>query len=719
MHEAWLATSHSYPISGHCQVRKPCTSILMACHALTLVVVSDPDLVYNRQQRATPSFFRPRRYFKLLGEQLFRVLREHYTNKKTQLPSASLVFRMFSDKMIRVGQREVFVQAWLSALDSTTTTAESLEVHSLLLKSLPDSCYEAFFLELANATPSRPGRSAAKYRLIELMPENLCATSHFQYTISHKLLLAKPFSDLYFSRVLVDVLARVDPMRGPHAPLCNVFDVVLSRWSQDGFPTSADYALNASICFFLRYSLRKLGVNNTASFEKREWTAKLCKGVQDHMAHSVERVRTLGMRVGESLSAILSPDNLLDFGIEEEDPLDTFGSTEDLESLVSGLAIDESARRKTAEQQPKSTRRRKKAAQVVALDLDELVESDDDDGEELVESDGEDSGSDSDVSLDAYDLEDDEEDMTARRPLYLKDLITGLQSDEDRDKTEAALTEAEALLRKKPRDLHDNANAVVAALLRLEDKFSTPNFNVLRSKALAAVVALSPQQSIPYLQSQALEREQLLQSRIDALEAMVSAAQELSETGIFAVTQSSKKLLQDDLDTRTMQGLKTRRWGYRRDPLAPAKKNAFADQAIGFFSPLLFGYAKYVQAQAGTKGLSDLEQVFLAHMLHALACFVECAGHAPQTISMAKCLLEFAWHERNNSVAAVRRQVLFCLSRVLLVVPPFLLRQEMGENVLDMMAWLQQVRQQDPDEGCREGSRLLLSSGSIPMITQP
>lgn len=627
---------------------------------------------------------------------------------------------MFSDKMIRVGQKEVFVQAWLSVLESTTT-ADSLEVHSLLLKSLPDSCHEAFFLELASTTPCQRGRSAAKYRLIESMPEDLCATSHFQYIVSRKLLLAKPFSDLYFLQVLVDVLARDDPMRGRDAPLCNIFDVVLSRWSQDGFPTSADYALNASICFFLRYSLRKLGSNNAASFEKREWTAKLCKGIQDHMTHSVERVRTLGMRVGESLSTIISPDNLLDFGIEEPDPLDTFGSTEDLESLVSGLAMDGSVKQNSAEQHSKPARRRKKAAPVFALDPDELVESDDDDddAEAFVKSDGEDSGSDSDVSLDAYDLEDDEEDMTARRPLYLKDLITGLQSDEDRDKTEAALAKAEALLRKKPRDLHENANAVVAALLRLEDKFNTPNFNVLRSKALAAVCALSPQQAIPYLQSQALEREQLLQSRVDALEAMVSAAQELSETGIFAATQSSKKLLQDDLDTRTMQGLKTRRWGYRRDPLAPAKKNTFADHAIEFFSPLLFGYAKYVQTRAGTKGLSDLEQVFLAHVLHTLACFVECAGHAPQTISMAKCLLEFAWHERSNSVAAVRRQVLFCLSRVLLVVPPFLLRQEMGENVLDMMAWLQQVRQQDPDEGCREGSRLLLTSGSIPMITQP
>ncbi|POM75394.1 Telomere length regulation protein TEL2 [Phytophthora palmivora] len=325
------------------------------------------------------------------------------------------------------------------------------------------------------------------------------------------------------------------------------------------------------------------------------------------------------------------------------------------------------------------------------------------------------------MSLEAYDLNDDEEDLTAKRPLYLKDLINGLLSDDDREKTEAALNEAETLLRRHPRDLSDKAHEVVRALLRLEDKYSTPQFVKLRSQALATTCALAPTQTLPYLSSQALEREQLLQSRIDILQAMTCAAQELSERGgSYRHAQVPKTLLHEqvesDLKTRTMQSLKTRRWGYRRDPLAAPKRNAFAPYALQFFSPLLFGYIEYVHKHSDRRGKSrsEVEQTFLAHLLHALASFVECAGHAPQTMAMAKCLMEFAWSERSSTNAEVRRQVLFSLSRVLLVVPAALLRQEVGEALSEVAPWLQQVQNHDPDAGCREAARLLTSFAPVP-----
>uniref|UniRef100_M4B5E0 Uncharacterized protein n=1 Tax=Hyaloperonospora arabidopsidis (strain Emoy2) TaxID=559515 RepID=M4B5E0_HYAAE len=324
----------------------------------------------------------------------------------------------------------------------------------------------------------------------------------------------------------------------------------------------------------------------------------------------------------------------------------------------------------------------KQSAKAFILDPDELVLGDDDganasevDGESEVSS-GEDANSD--VSLEAYDLQDDEEDLMTKRPLYLRDLTAGLLSDDDREKTEAALNEAEALLRRQPRDLKDKAVGIVQALLRLEDKYSTPQFTTLRSQALATVCALAPTQTLPYMCSQALEREQLLQSRIDVLQAMTSAAQELSERGeSYQRPQLPKTLLQEQIEsnlkTRTMQSLKTRRWGYRRDPLAIAKRNAFAPLALEFFSPLLFGYVKYVQkhftgSDTTGKSRSELEQTFLAHLLHALSSFVECSGYAPQTTAMAKCLLEFGWSERANANA-----------------------------------------EQDPDAGCREAARLLSS----------
>uniref|UniRef100_H3HEE4 Uncharacterized protein n=1 Tax=Phytophthora ramorum TaxID=164328 RepID=H3HEE4_PHYRM len=568
---------------------------------------------------------------------------------------------------------QAFTQSWMHSVDTISTT----KMNNALFLSLPESCQEQILVQIASE--KTPSPFSAKQALC--LPNK-----HFQYVVAHKLLLRKPIDDLFFWRVLVDVLVQA-----------SVFDVVLERWSQSDFAVNTEYSVNASVCFFLRYSLQKLAKDKSeTTFLHNDWITKLCKGVQDHMSNSLERVRALGMRVGESLSHIIASEKPLDFGLEGEDPLVVYGCPvllEELEEGIANLILDQSP----AEDNE---------IQAVSDEnyLDDAVES---------ESSFDDADSDSDMSLEAYDLQDDEEDLTARRPLYIKDLVAGLLSDDDREKTEAALNEAESLLRRRPRDLNDKAHEVARALLRLEDKYNTPQFAKLRLQALATTCTLAPTQTLPYLCRQALEREQLLQSRIDVLQAMTSAALELSERGNgHQHPQAPKTLLQEqvgivpnDLATRTMQSLKTRRWGYRRDPSAAPKRNAFAPYALEFFSPVLFGY------------VAEVELTFLAHLLHALASFVECAGHAPQTTAMAKCLLEFAWSERSNTNAEVRRQVLFSLSRVLLVVPPGLLQQEVGESLAEVAPWLRQVQNHDPDAGCREAAQLLSSFASVPLLS--
>lgn len=734
---------------------------------LCFLDVAIADLVHNRRERGSPSVFQPRRYFPLLCDAIFAAFSDWSAanNPPNEVQVRSVVFRMLSEKIIRVGQVDALVQSWLRAIEDSRRSGSRSEIvlHQILLRSLPESCYQQFFQQLAKepghdtVRKVAPGSSLVlnepKYALLSYLPPDMAASQQFVYVLAHKLLLKAPIGDLFVWRVLVDALiqsqARLQAENQASGPLMSLFDVVLGQWSQSDFPVSTDYALNASVCFFLRYTMLKMIKSHADAFASRGWTAKLCKGVQDHMSHSVERVRLLGMRVGETLSTLLSPENPLNFEIAEVDPLDVYGRAEVTIGLLPSEetpsdrgSVNGSRDGQSGDDiQPAFSKTKKKKSKhrptAFTLDPDAVVLSDDDDdisddqgGESKADNSGDsDAESDSDMSLAAYDLEDDERDLQAARPVYLKDLISALLAEDNREKAEAALKEAEHLLRRRPRDLHENVREVVTTLVRLEDKYSTTNFVTLRSNALAAACALSPVKTLPYFLSQALEREQLLQSRIDILQAMVRASQELSETGDFRVS-GPKTLLRSstattgtsDLNARTMASLKTRRFGYRRDPLVAAKKNAFSEHALAFFSPLLFGYVEYrrqIQASSSSpgSGLSEVEHVFLAHLLHALACFVEAAGNAPQAVSMAKCLVEFAWVERDNKDAAVRRQVLFCVSRVLLVVPPFLLRQELGESIVEVLTWMQQVARADPDDGCREASRLLLSSSSIPILS--
>ncbi|KAL3672302.1 hypothetical protein V7S43_002960 [Phytophthora oleae] len=729
-HEQWALPTNTAGVFDALKLAVSGGHSIIGLQVLISQLSSLPDLIYNRRQRDTPAAFRPRRYFPMVSDGLFRGLLDQETPVKQ-----SRIFRMFADKLSRIGQAQVLVQSWLRSFSTSPTVDRS----PILFQSLPESCHEQILLQLAgekvqSSLSAQQALCLPKYRLLAQIPSEVCANKHFQYVIVQKLLLRKPIDD-FFWRVLVDVMVQSegDPCQ---SPLAAVFDVVLSRWSQSDFAANTEYTVNASVCFFLRYSLQKLSKNGAeAAFTQQDWITKLCKGVQDHMSHSLERVRALGMRVGESLSHVIAAEKPLDFGLKEKDPIEVYGCPvlpEELEQGIADLGLNPleevNETQSTPDRQENRGRRnrpKKRSTKPFTLDPDELVLSDDDEddtsaGDAESESSFDEADSDSDMSLEAYDLEDEEEDLKAKRPLYLKDLIAGLLSDDDREKTEAALNEAETLLRRQPRDLNDKAQEVARALLRLEDKYNTPQFAKLRSQALATTCAQAPTQTLPYLTSQALEREQLLQSRIDVLQAMTSAAQEMSDRGGgYRRISTPKTLLHEqidsDLSTRTMQSLKTRRWGYRRDALAEPKRNEFAPYALEFFSPLLFGYGAYMRKHSSGPGTSrsEVEQTFLAHLLHTLASFVECAGHAPQTLAMAKCLLEFAWSERSSTNAEVRRQVLFSLSRVLLVVPSGLLRQEVGEALAVVAPWLHQVQHHDPDAGCREAAKLLSSFASV------
>lgn len=209
------------------------------------------DLIYNRRQRDTPATFRPRRYFPMLCDGLFDSL------FRTETPvGQSRVFRMFADKLTRIGQAQALVQSWMRFIDSKPNT----KMNHVLFQSLPESCHEQILLQIASEkTPRSPPAKQAlclpKYRLLAQVPPDLCANRHFQYVVAHKLLLRKPIDDLFFWRALVDVLALSDDDR---SPLASVFDVVLSRWSQSDFAVNTEYTVNASVCFSFATAYRSL-----------------------------------------------------------------------------------------------------------------------------------------------------------------------------------------------------------------------------------------------------------------------------------------------------------------------------------------------------------------------------------------------------------------------------------------------------------------------------
>ena len=311
-------------------------------------------------------------------------------------------------------------------------------------------------------------------------------------------------------------------------------------------------------------------------------------------------------------------------------------------------------------------------------------ESDESDGDKAEWRDGDDvdDGLSDDSSLEAYDLEDLGEDLApVAAPVYLRDLLALLNkshknNDLARDEQLVALDCAEALVRAQPDDLGDVARDLAHALLTLDNRFDLPGFAERTSKTVAALAAARPLEVVgDYLCLQFFDRNLTISKKLDILCAMVDAAYELAGRKSLEAAGGSAELPGDvggllrlenahgdaNRSTRRDRGesalaLRTRRWGYRRNPARAAAPNRFAALAAGtFFFPLLRGVAEHWALIAKHSSQATLLK---GRVMHALACFLECASTSPSASTLSSHLLAFAWADAAHEDPALRRVAL-------------------------------------------------------------
>eukprot|EP00475_Leptophrys_vorax_P023655 TRINITY_DN3240_c0_g1_i8.p1 TRINITY_DN3240_c0_g1~~TRINITY_DN3240_c0_g1_i8.p1 ORF type:complete len:384 (+),score=96.80 TRINITY_DN3240_c0_g1_i8:238-1389(+) len=129
--------------------------------------------------------------------------------------------------------------------------------------------------------------------------------------------------------------------------------------------------------------------------------------------------------------------------------------------------------------------------------------------------------------------------------------------------------------------------------------------------------------------------------------------------------------------------------------------NKFMDIAGHFFFPILPHVA------AICRGFS--EALLLSQVILTLASVLESAFNAlaPHEITrrMSRELWELLNAVKLNKNPLVRRNCVFALSRILLVLPDYVLSEEFGGNELEeVISWLMMTASSDPDEICKDCS---------------
>ncbi|XP_039740813.1 telomere length regulation protein TEL2 homolog isoform X3 [Pteropus medius] len=625
--------------------------------ALLSKVVGLPDRLGNCLQHENLSEFFPQNYFLLLGEEVVQVLQAIVDSLREEILGV-LVPR-------------------LTALTQSSCLWQ--RVCWRLVERVPDRAMEAVLTGLVE-TASRPED------LSRLLGNLVMKNKKAQFVMTQKLLFLQYGYTTPVLQSLLGYLA-MDSQRRPL--LIQALKELLEMWGSSSAVRHTPLPQQRYISKAVLICLAHLG-DEELQDSRDELLASLMAGVKCRLDSSLPAVRRLGMIVAEVASARIHPEGPpLKFQYEEDE----------LSREMLALATLQPVADSPSEASPSVT-----PVATEAPDKENV-----DDGVPQAQPEGSDSELDSDDEFVPYDMSGDRELKSSKAPMYVRDCVEALTTSEDWERWEAALRALEGLVFRNPAATREVSVELAKVLLHLEEKTSVVGFEGLRQRALVAVTVTDPAQVAEYLTSQFYAVNYSLRQRMDILDVLTLAAQELSRPGRLGRTPQ-----RSSLDPTSQSGCtvtpawravvdervrsKTRHFSKGSPRRGPAgSPNEFNSVAGYFFFPLIQRFDRPLV----TFDLLGDDQLVLGRLAHTLGVLMYLAVNTTVAVSMGKTLLEFVWALRFHGDAYVRRGLLSAVSSVLLSVPAERLLADLPDELLEARSWLADVAEKDPDEDCR------------------
>jgi telomere length regulation protein len=373
-----------------------------------------------------------------------------------------------------------------------------------------------------------------------------------------------------------------------------------------------------------------------------------------------------------------------------------------------------------------------------------------------------------------FDPEDEDEDPTMinrdkpKAPVYIRDLMAGLNDSENYDKHSLALKSAAALIRRKTsfgKEVSDHALELASILVGLGDTFDMEDFLELRLQALIAVLVSSPAQMAPWFARQVFDGDYSLSQRTTVLSVLGLGARELAgykdededlnpnlagtsfpskqlperlhkmytaERNAPPVARIASKLERSMIQPMALDAadkmsgpnvLKVRTFSSRMEVEKKRKKvipNALAKiVAEGFFFPLTGRWWQNLQAY-GAENV-HFQPFLLGTYLKTLSLILHAAGLG--TISLPQMTAEF-WElilsVRTNALAdvSVLEAVLFATLTLLdMNEDKRRLAEEHSKQLIETQEWVELVFDKIGG-GDEEGERIRMLAASVLMKTR-
>ncbi|KAM9599345.1 telomere length regulation protein TEL2 homolog isoform 1-T2 [Morphnus guianensis] len=655
--------------------------------ALLNKIVCLPDHVSSKLQGKNPAVFFPQNYFPLLGGAVIQVLQKISDSLRGGLDcSISFVSHVLGKVCVHGRQKEILSVLVPRLTDLTKSDCIWQRICWRLVECVPDRWMEAVVLGFVQRAP---GADVLSRLLGNLVVKNKKA----QFVVTQKVLLLQY---CHTTAVLQNVLGylSLDSLR--RALLIKVLQELLETWGSSSAvkhsPPEQQQYISKAILICLSH-LKESEIESC----RQELLTSMMEGVKCHLDSNLPQIRHLGMIVAESISSKINTGGpVLKFEYEEDD------EARELKSLLVQTppscvvpSLPDDNRNEKADAAPPLVLESNKKSHTTAL-----VMSDEESDAEL----------DSDDDLIPYDMSEDKE-LKIKAPVYIRDCIEVLTGSEDVDKWEATVKTLESLVRKNPAATREVSVELAKILLHLEEKTCIEGFVELRQRAQVAVLTTDPIPVAKYLTSQFYSLNYSLRQRMDILDVLVLAAQELSYPKSHRKTKHSGaqnpciQLLPGSDSSKDWRRIvderiksKTRRFatGQSQAELASGP-NEFNSVVGHFFFPLI----QHFDRPLTTFDLLGEDHFVLGRLVHTLAILMYLAVNTVAVTAMGKALLEFVWALRFHTDSYVRQGLLSCISSMLLSVPTERLLQDMTEELLETQSWLGDVVEKDPDGDCR------------------
>uniref|UniRef100_A0A8C5EFV4 Telomere length regulation protein TEL2 homolog n=1 Tax=Gouania willdenowi TaxID=441366 RepID=A0A8C5EFV4_GOUWI len=630
-----------------------------------------PDIMANKLHHNISPLFLPQQYYPLLASAMLTALQRTCQALRDNINCSLAFVSQTLGKLCLQGHG--LVLAAMAPRLSACTRSDMVwqRVCWKLFESIPQRSMECVLTALV---PESLGRIVGNLVLRNKKAE---------FVITHKLLLLQY---KYETGVLRTVLGYLAADRDRRPLLIQVLRCICQAWANPSAVkhTPMEQQLYVSKALLLSVSLLK---DQELQDLRSELLQCLLGGMQSHLDSSVLRIRCVGMVVGECLSSRMdNADTKLKFEYEQDE------ETRELLSLMTPSGW--------CEPEPVDGKAHKNPLNQVSVLQHNIILT-------FIHKS-------SDDELTPYDMTEDQEVSQTSPPRYLRDCLESLMSSEDAMRVELSLKAADPLVRRNAFAAREISVQMSKVLLHMEDKYNIQGFLILRH---AAMVALAVTDCIPvtqYLTTEFYSLNYSLRQRLDMLEVLVAAAQELS----LPTTDKKNSSIISALDVAELppfQGhdpvhwrqvvekriqSKTRRIskGASQPATAKATPNRYAPVAGYFFFPLLKNYDK----PEVTFDLLGSDHLVLGRLIHSLGLFMHLAVNAPVVSPiMGSALLDFVWTVRYHTDQMVRRGVLFAVCSVFLSMPSQNLLLDLGDMLFETRTWLTDVAEGDPDADCR------------------